>query len=168
MDMLVRTLKEVIPLAFDFLVLEHKRRVLVIVENEKNLEKTRQKVKNINTSYSIRIILLKNLFYDKELLLWLTKGKSLKHDKALIDIMHSSKKAIITYSLENLDHVKKTMFGYALKGRNRDAGFLKTINGETLGRNNIILPAKKLDQAIQFMKYWKVSYAVKTIIEVDG
>lgn len=136
----MRTLKEVIPSAIDLFAIEEKRQILVILKDKESIQKAREKLKKINTSFSISLVLLKDVL--------------------------NNKKVIITYSLENLDHTKKTLFGYALKGRGKEHGILKSVKGETLGRNNIILPAEKSSKIDEFLRYWKVSYTKRRVIEV--
>jgi len=73
---------------------------------------------------------------------------------------------LVTYSLENLDHSKKTLFGYALKGRTGQKGFVHGINGEAIGRNNVLVPINNLDKIKEFFATWKVKYEVRKFIEL--
>jgi len=163
----MRILKKVLALAIDILVIEDRKIVLAIFEYAEAEKKAKKIISGINTAHNITTVLLKNLIYSKDVLDFMVSGTSLKHNKALLDFFTATKKIIVTYSLENLDHVKKTLFGYALKGRGKGTGFLQSLEGEPLGRNNIILPAKHHEELQQFMKYWKVEYTLKSIIEVE-
>ncbi|MBW2971039.1 hypothetical protein KY320_02665 [Candidatus Woesearchaeota archaeon] len=75
--------------------------------------------------------------------------------------------ALVTYSLENLDHSKKTLFGYALKGRTGQKGFLDTLKGEPVGRNNVLLPLDKLDELKEFFASWQVDFKVRRLVEIE-
>ncbi len=75
--------------------------------------------------------------------------------------------ALITYSLTNLSHSDKTRFGYALKGRDGKSGISNLINGEPVGRNNILIPYNKLHEIIEFFLTWKVKYTVRRFIELE-
>lgn len=75
--------------------------------------------------------------------------------------------ALITYSLENLNHSQKTLFGYALKGRTGQKGFLHSLNGEPVGRNNVMIPIENLNTIKEFFATWKVEYKVRKLIEVE-
>lgn len=74
--------------------------------------------------------------------------------------------AMITYSLENLNHSQKTLFGYALKGRTGKKGFLDTLDGETVGRNNVLLPLEHLGQLKEFFATWKVDHEIRKFVEL--
>jgi hypothetical protein len=74
--------------------------------------------------------------------------------------------SMVTYSLTNLGHSKKTLFGYALKGRGKEGGFLEIIGGETVGRNNVLIPTEKLDKLKEFLGTWHVRYEVRNFIEI--
>ena len=75
---------------------------------------------------------------------------------------------LITYSLTNLNHTQKTQFGYALKGRDGKSGMLKLVKGQPVGRNNIILPIKGLEEIKDFLATWKVKYQIKQFIEIKN
>ena len=74
--------------------------------------------------------------------------------------------ALITYSLENLNHSKKTLFGYALKGRANQKGFLQNLGGEPIGRNSVLLPYENLEDIKEFFATWQVKYEVRRFIEI--
>ncbi|MBS1266108.1 MAG: hypothetical protein MAG795_00073 [Candidatus Woesearchaeota archaeon] len=76
------------------------------------------------------------------------------------------KVALVTYSLTNLSHSDKTRFGYALKGRSGKGGMLKLVNGEHVGRNNILFPLEKLPEIKDFLSTWKIQYKVRRFIEL--
>ena len=74
--------------------------------------------------------------------------------------------ALVTYSLENLNHSQKTLFGYALKGRTGQKGFLDKLKGEAIGRNNVLIPSESLEKLREFMATWKVKYDVRRLLEL--
>ena len=75
---------------------------------------------------------------------------------------------LVTYSLTNLNHSQKTLFGYALKGRTGQKGFVHSLRGEPVGRNNILIPSSKLDELKEFFATWKVNYQIRRFIELNG
>ncbi len=162
----VSKLKEVAPLVSDILILEEDRLLVIIIKSKEKLEKIRKRVSSIKTGYKTRYVLSESLLKEKELIRYLSEGKSLLDDKPIMTRMNASEQAIVTYSLENLDHVKKTQFGYALKGRDSKSGVLKELKGKTLGRNSFILPKNNLLQAEDFLKHWNITYSTKRVIEV--
>lgn len=94
-------------------------------------------------------------------------------EKRVVEVLESNidKKsfrlvAMATYSLENLDHSQKTLFGYALKGRTKNKGFIQSLDGEAVGRNNVLLPLQNLPQLKEFFATWKVDYEVRKFVEL--
>ena len=74
--------------------------------------------------------------------------------------------ALVTYSLKNLNHSKKTLFGYALKGRSGQKGFIYRLKGEAVGRNNVLIPLNNLKELEEFFGTWDVRYRLKRFIEL--
>ena len=95
---------------------------------------------------------------EKEVLDLLKKGYGSKLGFRLV--------ALVTYSLENLNHSQKTLFGYALKGRTGQKGFLHRLKGEVVGRNNVLIPIENLDKIKEFFATWKVKYEVRKFVEL--
>ena len=151
----------------DIIVAEKRKRVLVVIKESGAAKAIRPSIEKVNTVFKIEYVLSEDLLNKKGLLTYITDGVSLKHNKKPITMLGADEKAIITYSLENLDHIKKTQFGYALKGRKNGEGILRAAGGEALGRNNIILPYEKLPEIRLFFEHWKVSHSYKRIIEVS-
>ena len=73
---------------------------------------------------------------------------------------------MITYSLKSLNHSQKTLFGYALKGRTGQKGYLHRLKGEVVGRNNVLISIDDLDKMNDFFATWKVKYEVRKFIEL--
>ncbi|MFH1399340.1 MAG: hypothetical protein ABIG95_04490 [Candidatus Woesearchaeota archaeon] len=74
--------------------------------------------------------------------------------------------SLVTYSLENLNHSHKTLFGYALKGRKGETGFVDTLSGEAVGRNNVLVPSANIPKLEEFLATWKVAYSVRNFLEL--
>lgn len=94
---------------------------------------------------------------EKEVLALLDKGIGPKKFRII---------AMVTYSLKNLNHSQKTLFGYALKGRTGQKGFLDQLKGEVVGRNNVLIPIDNLDRIMEFFSTWKVRYEVRKFVEL--
>lgn len=131
-------------------------------------------------TYSIKIFSPKELFLDKknctELLKLISDASSVRHECRVLMMYGGNQKVLFTYNLENLDHVQKTLFGYALKGRDKrdkrdnrtgSGGILGSLGGETSGRNGIIIPSEKAAEIEEFLEHWKVKYFTKRFIEIN-
>jgi len=92
-------------------------------------------------------------------------GFSIKNNKKASNKLRQC--ILITYCLENLSHSKKTMFGYALKGRQKEKGLIHALGGETIGRNSILIPSENIHSAAEFFEYWQVKYSTKKIIDLE-
>ena len=73
--------------------------------------------------------------------------------------------SLVTYSLTSLSHSRKTLFGYALKGRIGRKGFVDELGGEAVGRNNVLVPTANLDKLKEFFATWNVEFKVRNFIE---
>ncbi len=106
--------------------------------------------------------------------MYIDEFESMVNEKEVVDLLKKSfgSKAkfrlivLVTYSLENLNHSQKTLFGYALKGRTGQKGFLDKLDGEAVGRNNVLIPVDNLTQLKEFFATWNVKYNVRKFIEL--
>ncbi|NOZ80572.1 MAG: hypothetical protein GXP63_02770 [DPANN group archaeon] len=62
----------------------------------------------------------------------------------------------LTYALDGLDHVQKTRFGYALRGRNSQEGALQKLGARMVGRNALMVPVRNISEMNSFFDAWKV------------
>ena len=151
---------------------------IVLVENniteiyvilEKENKKTINEIKQISKEEKtiIKTILVNELLYNKDIKKILYNGLSLKKNKKISEITDTRPLVLVTYSLENLSHSKKTLFGYVLKGRENEKGLLGELKGSVIGRNNVLVPYENLKNLEEFMKYWKISYKKIRCLFVD-
>ena len=136
--------------------------LVIILKDDKEIEGIKKEFKD----YNLKFININDLLKKKEVLEILYDGFSLKYDSPINKKVNFEPLILITYGLENLDHIKKTMFGYALKGRSEDKGLLGTIKETVIGRNSFIIPIKNLEKIKEFFEHWNVKYKTKKIIEV--
>ena len=97
----------------------------------------------------------------------LMHGFSIRQNKDMSEIFGLEKKAIVSYDLSSLGHSKKTIFGYALKGRggkSKAEGMLQNISGETIGRNSVLVPNRHLAKITEFLAFWDVKLTVKDVL----
>ena len=122
MEVLASRAKRFINKVNDIILL--KENILVIIlKDDKEIEGIKKEFKDHN----LKFININDLLKKKELLEILYDGFSLKYNSPINKKINFEPLILITYGLENLDHIKKTMFGYALKGRSEDKGLLGTI-----------------------------------------
>jgi hypothetical protein len=132
----------------------------IVLEIKKILSK-----KQINPEFSD--VYIGSIFYNKTLLEIIHKGFSVKNNKLIFKSLKQEIVFLVTYDLKSLNHSKKTLFGYALKGRKNEDGFLGKLNGKAVGRNNVIIPFDKLEEIKEFFQSWKVNYSVQKFMRIN-
>ena len=95
------------------------------------------------------------------------EGFSIKENKLISETLNVETLILITYDLKTLNHSKKTLFGYALKGRKNQKGFLDSLNGNTVGRNNVLIPINRLGELKEFMQTWQVEYYTQRFMRTN-
>ena len=130
----------------------------------KNRDSVKKLIKNVYPNYNIIDIKQQQIF-QPEKLKKLFSTTSLKNNCQVFELLGLKKKIILEYTLVNLNRVNKTLFGYALKGRDGKSGVLKEISGKAIGRNVIILDFNEQEKLLEFLGYWKVEYKIKEVFE---
>jgi len=164
--LLISELKRLSKHVKDIILVESKKTHIYVI-SEKKEKKLITKIKGKKKNIVVKNILVDDLLYDKELQNILYSGTSIKKGEELNKILNFDSLVIVTYSLKNLNHSKKTLFGYALKGRKDENGFLGELKGKPIGRNNVFVPHKNLKQLEEFLRYWKVSHKNQKCLFVD-
>ncbi|MDD5086661.1 MAG: hypothetical protein PHV16_02820 [Candidatus Nanoarchaeia archaeon] len=145
--------------------------IVLFKNNKKENSRIVLEVKKILSSKQINpeisYLCIESLFYDKLLFEMIHKGFSIKKNNLISKSLKQDVIFLITYDLKSLDHSKKTLFGYALKGRKNEDGFLGKLKGQTVGRNNIIIPCDKLQEIKEFFHSWKVDYSVQKFMRIN-
>lgn len=162
---LISELKRLSNQVKDIILVEGKKNHIYVISEKKD-KITINKIKR-KKNVVVKNILVDDILYDKELQKMLYSGISIKKGKNLNNILGLESSVIVTYSLKILNHSKKTLFGYALKGRKREEGVLRELRGSPIGRNCVLVPYKNLEQIEEFLRYWKVSYEFKKCLFVD-
>ncbi|MFH1849779.1 MAG: hypothetical protein ABH879_06350 [archaeon] len=96
----------------------------------------------------------------------ISEGHSLKRGKPVCRLLKTRSLCLVSYNLENLSHSRKTLFGYALKGRKGQEGTLDLLGGQPVGRSSVLVPLERIGDLREFMKYWGVRHSSRRIIEV--
>ena len=142
--------------------------VLLEKENEKTTKQIKKIAREEKGKAKIEIILVNDLLYNPNIKKIIYSGLSLKRDKKIPEMTNSKPKVIVTYSLESLNHSRKTLFGYAMKGRENEKGLLGELKGSVVGRNSVIVPYENIKNLEEFLKYWKVNYEKKKCLFVEN
>ncbi len=145
--------------------------IILFKNNKKENSKIVVEIKKILNSNQINAevsdFYIESLFYDKILFELINKGFSIKKNNLISKSLKQDIIFLITYDLTSLNHSKKTLFGYALKGRKDEKGFLGKLKGKAVGRNNIIIPCDKLQEIREFFQSWKVDYSVQKFMRIN-
>ena len=115
----------------------------------------------------ITSLLAEDLFKDNLYLRLIQNGFSVKENKFISKALNTEMLILVTYDLKTLNHSKKTLFGYALKGRKGQKGFLDSLNGSVVGRNNVLIPVNRLDGLREFLQTWQVKYSIQKFMRVN-
>lgn len=137
-------------------------------ENYKEIDRICYEVKKIGDKLKLNLhiepFIIDSFSKEPLFLNLMHEGYSIKLGKFISESLKTESRFLISYSLENLSHSQKTLFGYALKGRTGQKGILQAVGGEVIGRNSIIVPTKKSESIIEFMKSWNIEYKIKRIL----
>ncbi len=166
MDFLMRLLKNMRPLASDIWLSKEQKRVLILAKGSREEAVIRKAVSRLKLSHTVRTVALDKAISDNALLSFALSATSLKSSSSVLQGLGGMAVAIVTYDITSLDHVKKTLFGYALRGRSSRKGVLHGLGGYTLGRNNVVIPAEKMPELEEFLRFWKATYSKRIMIDV--
>ena len=92
------------------------------------------------------------------------EGISLITGKTLSESLGFEPYILFWYELSNLKQSQKVRFFYALKGRAKQKGILKEINGLYLGKGVILVPVKFDNEMQDFFKQWKINFNRRRIL----
>lgn len=116
---------------------------------------------------NVKSFLAGDLFKDPFYLSLIQEGFSIKENRFISKMLDVETLVLLTYDLKTLNHSKKTLFGYALKGRKGQKGFLDSLNGDVVGRNNVLVPTNRLDELREFFKTWQVKYFIQKFLRIN-
>jgi hypothetical protein len=115
----------------------------------------------------IMLLLVDDLFKDILYLRLIQNGFSINQNKFIGNSLNTETLILVTYDLKTLNHSKKTLFGYALKGRKDQKGFLDSLNGNAVGRNNVLIPINELKELKEFLKTWNIKYYTQKFVRIN-
>ncbi len=146
---------------------------IIFKEEDYNyIDKINLKIKDIIQRYNltahIQPLLIDNLFKEPLYLTLLHEGYSIKNNNYISKNLKTESYILITYALKNLNYSKKTLFGYALKGRTGKKGLLDQLKGKTVGRNSILVPTNKLESIKDFLNSWQIKYSIDRILIIGA
>ncbi len=145
---------------------------LAIIFKDNNHDKNiLVKVKEIFNKKQIKVnimfLLADDMFKDSLYLKLIQNGFSIKNNKIINKTLNVETIILLTYDLKTLNHSKKTLFGYALKGRTGQKGFLDSLNGNVVGRNNVLIPINGLDELKDFLNTWQIKYSIQKFMRIN-
>ena len=166
MNRLESALNKYVKKTQDIILLEIKKEVIIISDDnsiKKNIEKEPEIRK---MKYSIKTVAPDRIM-EKKAIQKIIYGYSIIKNAPYSEITGIIPKILVEYSLKNLPQSKKTMFGYALKGREGSKGILDEVDGKTVGRNALIIPEKNFTNFEGFLKFWSLNYKTSKILGMD-
>lgn len=144
---------------------------IVFRDNNNYNKKILLKIKGIFNKKQVKAeiisLLVNDLFKDPLYLDLVQNGFSIKNNNLISKTLNVETLVLLTYDLKILNHSKKTLFGYALKGRKGQKGFLDSLNGNVVGRNNVLIPINKLDELKEFFETWQVKYSIQKFMRIN-
>ena len=165
MNRLESALNKYVKKTQDIILLEIKKEVIIISDDnsiKKNIEKEPEIRK---MKYSIKTVAPDRIM-EKKAIQKIIYGYSIIKNAPYSEITGIIPKILVEYSLKNLPQSKKTMFGYALKGREGSKGILDEVDGKTVGRNALIIPEKNFTNFEGFLKFWGLKCKITKILDM--
>lgn len=137
----------------DFIYDETEKRCILLADSIK--KNTLKAIKSKYNSWKFKQLAPKDILSSlQEILHYNSTAKK----ETIESSLKLKKMLIINYKLDSLNKSKKTLFGYALKGRGKGKGVLQEAKGKPLGRSSIIVPYENTPELIEFLNYWSVPY----------
>lgn len=125
------------------------------------------KIKKIGETLEINLhtepIIIDNLHSQKVYVSILHEGFSIKNMKYISEMLNFKSFMLIKYNLKDKKASDKVRFSYALYGRKKGEGVLKSIGGKEAGRGSILVPVEKHEIIKEFLKQWNVKYSEQRI-----
>ncbi len=146
--------------------------VLFREENYEEMDRVSYEIKKLGDSLDLNLhiepLAIDNIHTEPVYLSLIHEGFSVRHGDFINKKLKTESMLLVTYSLKNLTHSQKTLFGYALKGRKEGAkSILRESGGEAIGRNNILVPVEKSEKIRSFLDSWKkISYKTRRVIVI--
>ena len=138
---------------------------IITLFREKNFEVIEEilyKIKEIGKNLSIKLhtepLIIDNLHKEPIYKSIIHEGFSIKNMQFIHDLFNFKSFLLITYNLKNKNSSNKVRFSYALYGRKKGEGVLKSLNGKELGKGVILVPIDKQSIINDFFKQWDVEH----------
>ncbi|MBI5390190.1 nucleotidyltransferase domain-containing protein [Candidatus Woesearchaeota archaeon] len=113
-------------------------------------------------------LMMTQLLHEPMLLTLLHEGFSVRRNAFISASLKTKSLVLVTYSLTHLIHSKKTLFGYALKGRTGKEGLMKKVDAVISGRNSLLVPTEHFEELVSFLKLWGVPFTRKRVLELKA
>ena len=144
---------------------------LIALVREKNYEKIEDilyQIKKLGDRLNIKLhiepIVIDDIYTQKVYVSLLHEGFSIKHNKFLNELIGFKSLMLITYNLTNKSSSDKVRFSYALYGRKKGEGLLKSLKGKEVGKGAILVPVDKQEIIREFFKQWDVHIKEERVV----
>ncbi len=128
---------------------------------EDKIKEIENKLKEFNAHISSLVI--DNFFRKPHSLIktMLVEGVSVFNKKSFIQNFGFFSYVLYSYDLSKLKSSEKVKFVYLLKGRKKEIGIIKKMNGEWIADSCFIIPIQKDSEMLIILKKWEIPFKRK-------
>ncbi len=138
---------------------------ICIVFRKKILKEKINEIENKLEEFNIHVssLIADNFFRKPHSLIktLLVEGKSIFNKKSFAQNFGFSAYVLYSYDLSKLKSSEKVKFVYLLKGRKKEIGIIKKINGEWIADSCFIIPIQKDSEMLSILKKWQIPFKRK-------
>lgn len=138
---------------------------ICVVFRKRGLEEKIRDIENRLKEFNIHVssLIVDNFFRKQHSLIktLLVEGVSIFNKKSFIKNFGFSAYVLYSYDLSKLKSSEKVRFVYLLKGRKKESGIIKKINGEWIADSCFIIPIQKDSEMLSILKKWKIPFKRK-------
>ncbi len=139
---------------------------ICIIFRKKISEEIINEIENRLKEFNIHVssLVVDNFFRKPHSLIktMLVEGKSiLNKEQPFIKNFGFSSYVLYSYDLSKLKPSEKVKFVYLLKGRKKEIGIIKKMNGEWIADSCFIIPIQKDSEMLIILKKWAISFKRK-------
>ncbi len=160
------SLRKYLGRALDIIIIEPEKKVIAVSSDtgiRGDMERDREIGKR---GYAVKMVRPESII-DEANIRDVLRGFSIRKKKECAKMAGMRSVVLVTYSLKSLEQSRKTLFGYALKGRNGEEGVLGNLGGHVVGRNSMIVPLPSFTKMKGFMDYWGLEYEAAEMMETE-
>ncbi|OYT41579.1 hypothetical protein B6U80_01135 [Candidatus Pacearchaeota archaeon ex4484_26] len=146
--------------------------VCLIFRNKVSLEvvdKLAKEAKSKGFNLHISTLTIDNFFTKPHSLIrtLLKEGISISTGRKFSENFNLKSFTLYSYTLKKIKPSSKVRFVYLLKGRGKESGFVKRLNGKWINDGCFIIPIEKDNEILEVMKRWKINYKREVLLLIS-